>query len=135
VPAPAASAGKGGQHLPIVFDRRASDAGLGLGDSIDPVNLDAGYRIAGLVPADLDSEATSLGVVVDDQHGFTLSPQPPSWVAEFGFYAPTVRKTEIIPLQVQHLRSALWSWGESHVAWIRLVADVSENHVDTVIPK
>jgi hypothetical protein len=134
LPAPVASGGQGG-HLPIVFDRRASDAGLGLGDAIDPVNLDAGYRIAGLVPDDLGSEATSLGVVVDDQHGFTLSPQPPSWVAEFGFYAPTVRKTSVIPVQVNHLRIALWTWGESHVAWIRLVADVSENRIDTVILK
>lgn len=135
VPVPPASASPGplAESLPTVYDRRSSDAGLKLGDAIDPVNLDAGYRLAGLTPTDVGSAATSLGVVVDDQHGFTISPEPPSWVAEFGFYAPTVRKTSVIPDQVRDLRSAIAKWGEDHIAWVRLVADVSENCSNTVI--
>jgi hypothetical protein len=136
-PTPATSASRGPQveDLPTVFDRRASDAGLELGDEIDPINLDAGYRLGGLTPADVGSAAGALGVVVDDVHGFTLSPVPPAWVAEFGFYAPTVRKTTIIPGQVRDLRSALGQLGETHIAWVRLVADVSTNQTITVIPR
>lgn len=136
-PTPDAEASRGplAESLPTVFDRRASDADLKLGDAVDAVVLDAGYRIASLTPQDVGSSASSLAVVVDDDHGFTLSPEPAAWVAEFGFYAPTVRQTSIIPYQVRDLRSALANWGEDHIAWIRLVADVSENHANTVIPR
>jgi hypothetical protein len=137
VPAPtpdaAGTAGAGAVALPIVFDRRASDAGLGLGGIVDPVNLDAGYRISHLTPANVGSSAPSLAVVVDDDHGFTLSAVPAGWIAEFGFYAPTVRKTSVIPDQVRYLRSALGDWGESKVAWVILVSDVSSSRSSTVI--
>jgi hypothetical protein len=134
-PAESLSPGPQAQHLPMVFDRRAADQKLELGDAIDPVTLDAGYRIGGLTPQEVGSSAGSLAVVVDDVRGFTLSPVPAAWVAEFGFYAPTVRKTTVIPHQVRDLSAALAQWGESHIAWIRLVADVSEKHSNTVIPR
>jgi hypothetical protein len=130
---PAATSGPSALGLPVVFDRRTSDAGLGLGGVVDPINLDAGYRIAGLTPADVGSSAPALAVVVDDDHGFTLSSVPSGWVAEFGFYAPTVRKVAVIPEQVRDLRSMLSYYGEAHVAWVRLVADVSADHVNTYI--
>ena len=130
---PAATSGPSALGLPVVFDRRTSDAGLGLGGVVDPINLDAGYRIAGVTPADIGSSAPALAVVVDDDHGFTLSSVPSGWVAEFGFYAPTVRKVTVIPEQVRDLRSMLAYYGEAHVAWVRLVADVSADHVNTYI--
>jgi hypothetical protein len=137
VPAPtpgsAGTPGPGVVALPVVFDRRASDAGLGLGAMVDPINLDAGYRIANLTPAEVGSSAPSLAVVVDDDHGFTLSSVPSGWIAEFGFYAPTVRKTTVIPEQVRDLRSTFGRWGESKVAWVILVSDVSSSHSSTVI--
>ncbi len=129
---PNASPGTGALALPVVFDRRSEDAGLDLGGVIDPVNLDAGFRIAGLKPVDVGSNATALAVVLDDDNGFTLSSVPTGWVAQFGFYAPTVRQVTVIPTQVRDLRSALYEWGEGKVAWVRLVSDVSQNHVDTV---
>ncbi len=132
---PAAGAGPPALGLGVVFDRRASDADLTLGGIVDPVNLDAGYRLAGLTPADVGSTAPALAVVVDDDHGFTVSSVPAGWVGEFGFYAPTVRKTTVIPEQVQTLRSCLLQYGEAHVAWVRLVGDVSENHVNTYFPR
>jgi len=46
-----------------------------------------------------------------------------------------VRQTSVIPYQVRDLRSAIAHLGESHIAWVRLVSDVSENHSFTVIPK
>lgn len=132
---PAATSGPGALGLPVVFDRRASDAGLGLGGIIDPVNLDAGYRLAHLTPTDVGSSAASLSVVLDDDHGFTVSTGEAGWVAEFGFYAPTVRMVTVIPEQVRDLRSLLAKYGEAHVAWVRLVGDVSGNHVNTFIPR
>lgn len=131
----AASSGPDALGLAVVYDRRASDAGLGLGGIVDPMNLDAGYRLAGLTPAQVGSKAAGLAVVVDDDHGFTLSSVPAGWVAEFGFYAPTVRKTSVIPVQVQGLSSIIAYAGESHVAWVFLVADVSDNHDNTYVSR
>ena len=132
---PAATSGPGALALPVVFDRRVSDAELGLGGIVDPVNLDAGYRLAGLTPTDVGSSAPGLAVVVDDNYGFTVSSVPAGWVAEFGFYTPTVRKVTVIPGQVRDLRSLLLKLGESHVAWVTLVADISDNHVNTYISR
>jgi hypothetical protein len=130
-PTPDPGAPAGSAALRVVFDRQASDANLKLGQVVDPVSLDAGYRLAGLTPADVGSQAEALAVVLDDDHGFTVSSIPAGWVAEFGFYAPTVRKTSIIPAQVRDLRSGLLQFGEDHVAWVRLVADVSDSHLNT----
>jgi hypothetical protein len=138
-PAPTADAAAtsrpGAVGLPVVFDRRASDAGLGLGGIIDPINLDAGFRLAGLTPADVGSTASALAVILDDDHGFTLSSVPPGWVAQFGFYTSTVRKDTVIPSQVRDLRSILDYAGEAKVAWVFLVSDVSSDHSDTYVPR
>lgn len=134
-PDPAATPGPGALGLPLVFDRRSADAALGLGGIVDPINLDAGYRLAGFTPADVGSTAPGLAVVVDDDHGFTVSSVPAGWVAEFGFYAPTVRKVTVIPGQVRDLRSLLFQYGDDHVAWVWLVADVADDHVNTYLPR
>jgi hypothetical protein len=132
---PAATSGPAALGLSVVFDRRASDAGLGFGAIVDPVNLDAGYRLARLTPTDVGSKAAALAVVLDDEHGFTVSSIPEGWVAEFGFYTPTVRKVTVIPQQVETLKSLLAAYGEAHVAWVWLVGDVSGNHVNTYLPR
>jgi hypothetical protein len=130
---PGAVSGPLSLALSVVYDRRAMDAGLGLGGVIDPVNLDAGYRLAGLAPADVASTASALAVVLDDDHGFTLSSVPTGWVAQFGFYAPNVRKVTVIPAQVRDLRSILGYAGEAKVAWVTLVSDISSDHVSTYL--
>jgi hypothetical protein len=122
-------------HLPVVFDRRALDADLGLGDIVDFVSLDAGYRLANLTPADVGSKAAGLDVVVDDDNGFTVSSSAQGWVAQFGFYTESVRKDTVIPTQVRDLRSCLDFYGEDHVAWVRLVADIAANHINTYFTK
>jgi len=132
---PAASPGPQVVNVPIVYDRRSDDAGLGLGDAIDPIALDAAYRLAGLTPADVGSQAASLDVVIDDTYGFMVSPGSNSWVADFGFYTETLRKDTVIPEQVRDLRSLLLHSGENHVAWVFLVADIADNHVDTYIAR
>ena len=55
--------------------------------------------------------------------------------SDLGFYTPTVRKVTVIPGQVRDLRSLLLKLGESHVAWVTLVADISDNHVNTYISR
>jgi hypothetical protein len=121
--------------LALVYDRRAADAQLSLGGVIDPVNLDAGYRLAGLTPAEVGSTTSALAVVLDDDHGFTLSSVPTGWVAQFGFYAPNVRKVTVIPTQVRDLRSMLAQFGETKVFWVFLVSDISSDHVSTYLPR
>ena len=121
--------------LSLVYDRRSIDANLSLGGVIDPVNLDAGFRLAGLSPADVGSTTTALAVVLDDDHGFTLSSVPTGWVAQFGFYAPNVRKVTVIPTQVRVLRSMFAQFGEANVFWVFLVSDISSDRVSTYLPR
>ena len=93
--------------LPVVADARASAVGLGVGDALDPIDLDAATRLASLVPADLGSVARTLWVSVSDANGFTVGTVPKSWVAVFGLYTPSLRTPELIPGQVRLLRSLL----------------------------
>ena len=130
-----APAGAGAVMLPVVQDRRAASAGLRLGDTVDLISLDAGYRLAGLSPVDVGSSAQDLYVVVDDRHGFTLSAPSRGWVAEFGFYTESLRKVTVIPDQVRGLRSVLAWAGENHVAWVWLMADISDSRTFSYLPK
>ena len=93
--------------LPVIDDQRAASAGLSVGLHLDPVDLDAATRLASLVPADLDSGAVSLAVLVTDENGFVVAARPKGWSAVFGFYTPSLRTTELIPGQVRLLRSLL----------------------------
>jgi hypothetical protein len=94
-------------ELPVVTDRRLTARALVVGSSLDPVELDAARRLAGLVPADVGSAARTLAVAVTDENGFTLRTGDSRWTAVFGFYTPTRRTTELIPGQVRLLRSLL----------------------------
>jgi hypothetical protein len=94
--------------LPVVEDRRAASAGLSIGRSIAPVDLDAATRLASLVPADVGSSAARLAVQVTDASGFVVrSGAKNGWSAVFGYYTPSLRTTAIIPEQVRLLRSLL----------------------------
>lgn len=134
-PDPAASAAPGAVSLPVVYDRRAADASLRLGDYVDPIALDAGFRLASLEPAEVGSTARAIDVVVDDVHGFTLAAPARGWVAEFGFYTQTLRKVTAIPGQVRALRSVLLWAGEDKVAWVWLMADISDSRLIDYLPK
>ncbi|HEY5486598.1 MAG TPA: FtsQ-type POTRA domain-containing protein [Candidatus Limnocylindrales bacterium] len=134
-PNPGTTAGPQALSLPVVFDRRAVSAKWSLGSRVDAVNLDAGYRLGGLTPAEVGTTARGLTVVLDDDHGFTVSPTPAKWVAEFGFYTPTRRKDTVIPTQVRDLGLLLAKWGEDGCAWIWLVADISDAHSNSCLPR
>jgi hypothetical protein len=102
----AASADAAG--LPTVVDARvASPLLLAVGARLAAVDLDVATRLAALTPADIGSSATRLEVRITDTDGYLIRAYPTAWVAVFGFYSPSLRSTDLIPGQVQLLRSLL----------------------------
>ena len=116
--------------LPAVVDERVRSSSLGVGVRLDPVDVDAATRLASLNPAQIGSSARKLAVVVTDDHGFEVRAQPEGWTAIFGFYTPTLRRTEIIPGQVR-LLSRLLVGREPEIASIVL----ADEHDGTFVPK
>jgi hypothetical protein len=115
--------------LPVITDRRVSSAaGLAVGDSIEPVVLDAATRLASLVPADIGSSAGRLLVVLDDASGFELHADDAGWTAIFGFYTASLRTPEIIPGQIRLLRSLL-AGREAEVARVILADETSGTYL------
>ena len=109
-------------------DARASDAPaplarVAIGSVLDAVDFDAATRLASLRPVDVGSGAAGLHVTIDDDHGFTVDTGPAGWTATFGFYTPTIRKTDLIPGQVRLLRSLL-AGQEASIATITLSDDL-----------
>jgi POTRA domain, FtsQ-type len=130
----------GPSDLPLIDDKRgAISAGRDLtapdestrlpqtgipeiGDTIDPVDFDAATRLGSLRPADVGSGAAAIRVTIDDEHGFSLDSGPDGWTAVFGFYTPTIRRTDLIPGQVRLLASLL-AGREATVATVTLADD------------
>ena len=123
------AAGAAATGLPIVVDSRAATpAALGVGRSVDAVDLDAATRLASLTPADIDSTADALAVFVSDANGFVIGTVPAAWSAVFGFYTPNLRTTELIPGQVRLLRSLL-NGREAQVELVILADDQNGTYV------
>lgn len=124
-----------GPSLPVVTDERAaSPSSLAVGGRLDPVDLDVATRLGALVPADIGSAASRLGVRVNDDDGWVLRAANQSWVAVFGIYSPTLRSTDLIPGQVQLLRSLLVP-REATVARIVLADDRDGTYTLRETPK
>lgn len=120
--------------LPVVLDARANSVKLAVGLPIDPVDLDAATRLASLTPAAVGSAASGLSVGVTDGNGFVLSSVPESWVAVFGFYTPTLRRTDLVPGQVQALRELLIRVGEPTVGLVILADDRNATYIPKTSP-
>lgn len=105
--------------LPIVSDQRAADAGLSVGDGLDPLAFTAVRTLAAITPARLGSAAPSLALTLTDSDGFSLT-APAGWRAVFGLYTMNIRPPSIISRQVQCLTSLLAQAGEDHLATIYL---------------
>jgi hypothetical protein len=117
-------------ELPVVTDTRASADALAVGKTIDPVDLDAAFRLASLTPAQLGSRATGLAVTVTDTYGFVVGSGANSWEARFGFYGLSLRTPDLIPGQVQLLKTLLA--GREPTVKTVILADDREG---TYIPK
>jgi hypothetical protein len=125
------AAGLAAAKVPTIVDARtASPGGLAVGARLDAVDLDVATRLGALVPSDVGSAARSLQVSVGDDFGYVVGSGRGSWVAVFGFYSPTLRSTDLIPGQVQLLRSLL-AGREAKVARVILADD----HTGTYVPK
>jgi hypothetical protein len=111
------------RSLPVVDDRRAASASLAVGMDVDPVDLDAATRLGSLRPTDVGSAARDLIVELTDEEGYVLRAAPSGWAAVFGFYTPSLRTPEIIPGQVQLLRSLLVEEGERNVVRATLAGE------------
>lgn len=124
---PGATAGAG---LAVIADSRPVSTDLAIGDTLDPVDLDAATRLGSLSPADVGSVAEALVVSVSEATGFVVETSPASWVAVFGLYTPSLRTPALVPGQVRLLRSLL-DGRESVVAQV-ILADAENG---TFIPK
>lgn len=94
--------------VPIVRDDRAEWAlDLAIGGTVDPIDLAAILQLAAADPAAIGSSATALSIAVDDDNGYVVTAQPNGWRAIFGHYTPTLRPPDLVPRQMQCLRSLL----------------------------
>jgi POTRA domain, FtsQ-type len=116
-----------------VDDRRPRPAGLGIGASLDPVDLDVATRLGSLTPADIGSNAQRLILAVTESDGFILV-APGAWTAIFGFYSPATRPTDMIPAQVRLLKSLI-AGREGSVARIILASGTDGTYVPRPTPK
>jgi cell division septal protein FtsQ len=119
--------------LPAVVDERARSSTFGVGVRLDAVDVDAATRLASLNPVQIGSSASKLAVVVTDDHGFEVRAQPDGWTAIFGYYTPTLRKTDIIPGQVR-LLSRLLEGRESEIGSIVLADERDGTYVPKASP-
>lgn len=114
----------------VVDDRRSGTAdSLAIGTRLDPVDVDVATRLGSLTPADVGSAAKSLELMVTDDDGFVMATSG-GWTAVFGFYSPETRPTDIIPGQVELLKSLLRD-RESSVTRVTLASTTG----GTYIPK
>jgi cell division protein FtsQ len=121
-------------NLPVIDDRRASSAGLSVGDRLGPEDVDAATRLASLVPADVGSLAEALSVRVTDNDGFVVRADPQGWIAIFGYYTPSLRTPELIPGQVRLLRSLLIG-REQLIARVILASETDGTYVPKPTPQ
>ncbi len=119
--------------LPVVDDERSASVGLLVGQSLDPVDLDAATRLASLRPADIGSAAEGLTLSLTDENGFLVKSRPAGWTAVFGFYTPSLRTPALIPGQVRLLRSLLFG-RESEVARVILASDTNGTYIPRPTP-
>lgn len=93
--------------LPAIADGRAESQSLAVGDTLDSIDLDAATRLGSVRPDQIGSTARSLRLSVSDRNGFVVRADPDGWTAIFGFYTPSLRTPDLIPGQVNLLRTLL----------------------------
>lgn len=93
--------------LPAIADGRAESQSLAVGDTLDPIDVDAATRLGSVRPDQIGSAARSLTLSVSDRNGFVVRAEPDGWTAIFGFYTPSLRTPDLIPGQVYLLRTLL----------------------------
>jgi hypothetical protein len=127
------SSANGAASLPAITDGRAASVSLGVGDSLDAVDVDAATRLGSVRPDQIGSVARALRLSVSDEHGFVVWAEPDGWSAIFGFYTPSLRTPGLIPGQVNLLR-ALLDGREATVAEVILASDTDGTYIERPTP-
>ncbi|HBL17182.1 MAG TPA: hypothetical protein DD417_10670 [Elusimicrobia bacterium] len=99
--------------LPTVSDERRSAAGLRVGEQLAHTDLLVARQLVAVTPALLGSRARTLEIHVTDNQGYVLDARPTGWSAVFGIYTASTRPPDLVPRQVQCLRSLLADTGEA----------------------
>lgn len=120
-------------RLPAIVDTRVETAGLDVGSALDPIDVDAATRLGSVRPDQLGSAARSLRVTVSDMHGYVVHADPDGWTAIFGFYTPSLRTPDLIPGQVNLLRTLL-AGREATVDQVILASDTDGTYVARPTP-
>ncbi|MGC8634982.1 MAG: cell division protein FtsQ/DivIB [Candidatus Limnocylindrales bacterium] len=107
-------------ELPVFADDRTGRPSLAPGRSIDATDMAVARRLGALTPAMVGSRAAGLSFEITDADGFTVASLPKGWLAIFGMYTATLRPPDLVPAQVQCLRSLLGQVGERKVATVYL---------------
>lgn len=119
--------------LPAITDGRAGSLSLGVGESLDAIDVDAATRLGSVRPDQIGSVARALRLSVSDEHGFVVWAEPDGWSAIFGFYTPSLRTPELIPGQVNLLRTLL-DGREATVAEVILASDTDGTYIGRPTP-
>jgi hypothetical protein len=94
--------------IPLIDDQRTQFVSdVQVGGRLPDIDLEAMLALGAITPATVGSAADSLALSVRDDDGFVISAQPPGWEAIFGNYTPNLRKTDLIPSQVQCLQTLI----------------------------
>ncbi len=111
------------RDLPAVDDRRSASRSLGVGADVPLAELRAAERLLSLDPELLGSRARTFTVRIDDEYGFVLAPDQPTWEAALGFYqaAPGETQEEAmgrLEAQVAAVRTLFAERSERTVGWV-----------------
>jgi POTRA domain, FtsQ-type len=105
--------------LPVVEDARLPEVAPTVGSHLPAADLMVMRQLLALTPQQLGSRAQKLQLRVDQNLGYVLHSDE-SWLAIFGRYTPRVQPPDVIPRQVQCLRSLLAGKDERKLERIRL---------------
>lgn len=120
--------------LPAIVDERLESLTLGVGDTLGPIDVDAATRLGSVRPDQIGSVAQSFLLSVTDQHGFVVQAAPDGWTAIFGFYTPSLRTPDLIPGQVNLLKSLL-AGREATVGEVILASATDGTYIARPTPK
>lgn len=119
--------------LPAISDGRVQSQALDVGDTLDPIDLDAATRLGSVRPDQIGSSARSFRVSISDRNGFVVRADPAGWTAIFGFYTPSLRTPDLIPGQV-YLLGTLLEGRESSVDQLILASDTDGTYISRPTP-
>lgn len=109
--------------VPIIADARFAARLVSVGDRIPDRLFETTMRIVAIDPAELGSEATSLDVRIDDDHGFSLISDDRGWEIALGVYGLDPRETSAevaarLERQVTAVRTLFAHEPEAGIGWV-----------------